>query len=259
MLRPFFFGTEERPLLGICRMAGQPRNHGVVLCYPHAHEYIRCHRAFREIARRLVRAGYHVLTFDYYGCGDSGGKYEDGRISGWCHDISSAVDVIKKECHIDRVCLLGLRLGASLATMTAAERDDIHAMVLWDPVVRGKDLVEEMLCLPSTFPRGKNPPYRYDEDKFDVIGYPLTLEMIKDLERLDLLNLNCLSGNKVLIVETGEETDSGNLRKFSGEKDDSINFRHIPEASIWLKEPYEAIVPQKTLQSIVAWISEVCT
>lgn len=239
-------------------MAGRPRNHGVVLCYPHAYEYIRCHRAFREMARRLVRAGYHVLTFDYYGCGDSGGKYEDGRINGWCNDTSSAVDVIKKECHIDRVCLLGLRLGASLAMMAAADRDDIDALVLWDPVVKGKALVEEMLCLQSTFPRENPPPYRYGNNKFDVIGYPLTLEMIKDLERLDLLNLNSLSVNKVLVVKTGEETDSANLPEFLSEKGESFHYRHIPEASIWLKEPYEAIVPQKTLQSVVSWISEVC-
>lgn len=257
MLKPFFFGTEERPLFGIFRLTGRPRNHGVVLCYPHAHEYIRCHRAFREIARRLVRAGYHVLTFDYYGCGDSGGEYENGRISGWCQDVSRAVDVMKEKLHLNLFCLLGLRLGASLAMMAAADRDDIDALVLWDPIVSGKDLIEEMLGMESTFPREKNPPYKYSKDRYDVLGYPLTLDMIKDLEQIDLLALKTMSRDRVLVLETSEETGSGNLNEFLKKMGDGVQYRHISEARIWLKEPYEAIVPQQTLQSVVTWISQV--
>lgn len=258
MLKPIFFGTEKRSLLGICRQAGQSRNHGVVLCYPHAHEYIRCHRAFREMARRLARAGYHVLNFDYYGCGDSGGDYEEGRIADWCRDISLAVDVIKEECRIDRVCLLGLRLGASLAVITAADRDDIDALVLWDPVISGKDFVKEMLCLQSTFPRKKKPPYKHGEDRYDVLGYPLTLEMIKDLEQLNLLMTEPLSMKRIFVVETGEEPDNRNLKKFLEKLGDGVLYSHIPESRIWLKEPFESIVPQQILLSLVSWISEVC-
>jgi pimeloyl-ACP methyl ester carboxylesterase len=210
------------------------------------------------MARRLVRAGFHVLTFDYYGCGDSGGEYEDGCISGWCQDILLAVDTMRKEFHLDHVCLLGLHLGASLAMIAAADRDDIDALVLWDPVVSGKDLVEEMLGLQSTFPREKKPPYRHDEDKYDVIGYPLTLEMIKDLEQLDLLRIRPLSKKRIFVVETGEESGNGKLNEFLKKIGYSVHYRHTPEARIWLKEPYEAIVPQQTLQTLIAWISEVC-
>lgn len=258
MLKPFFFGNEERALFGIYRRAVKPSNHGVVLCYPHAHEYIRCHRAFREIAKRLVKAGCHVLTFDYYGCGDSGGEYEDGRLSGWCQDTSWAADTMRKEFHLDHVCLLGLRLGASMAMITAADRDYIDSLVLWDPVVSGKDLVKEMMGLQSPFPRRKPPPYKYGDDGYDIVGYPITLEMVKDLEQLDLLAVRPLLNKRIFVVETGEETGNSNLNEFLEKMGNGVHYRHIPEARIWLKEPYEAIVPQQTLQSLVAWISEVC-
>jgi amino acid adenylation domain-containing protein len=52
-VEPLFFGSDERQLYGLFRPADSPRNIGVILCQPHAHEYIRCHRTFREIANRL--------------------------------------------------------------------------------------------------------------------------------------------------------------------------------------------------------------
>jgi hypothetical protein len=64
-VEPFFYGTLARPLFGCYRLARSPRKRGVVLCPAHAHEYIRCHRAYRELATRLARAGYDVLTFDH--------------------------------------------------------------------------------------------------------------------------------------------------------------------------------------------------
>ena len=66
----------------------------IVLCYPMAHEYMYVHRAFRQLANRLARTGFHVFRFDYYGFGDSAGESEESHIEQWIKDISEAIDEI---------------------------------------------------------------------------------------------------------------------------------------------------------------------
>ena len=110
-VEPFYFGTAGS-LFG-CYHAPQGakrRDSGVVLCNPMGFEYIRAHRAYRQLAIRLSHAGFPVLRFDYYGCGDSGGRSEEGEIGRWQEDISSAIDEIKERAGLERVCLIGMRL-----------------------------------------------------------------------------------------------------------------------------------------------------
>ena len=131
-LEPFYFGKSEQKLFGLYRIARFPRGYGVVFCHPHAHEYVRCFRVFRVLATRFAQAGLHCLSFDYHGTGDSAGSYEEGRVDEWRDNVGEALDEIKERFNLERVCLVGLRLGASLALMAAAKRDDVAAVVLWD-------------------------------------------------------------------------------------------------------------------------------
>ena len=69
----FFFGNPGSPLYGSYESpsASVRRDCGIVLCYPLMAEYLRSHRAFRQLAVRLAEAGFPVLRFDYFGSGDS--------------------------------------------------------------------------------------------------------------------------------------------------------------------------------------------
>ena len=55
----------------ITRRVRGARQSAIVLCQPLGHGYLRAHRAFRNLAVSLASQGFHVLRFDYYGCGDS--------------------------------------------------------------------------------------------------------------------------------------------------------------------------------------------
>lgn len=260
---PFLFGPRQAPLFGFHRPADAPRPRGAVLCSPVGPEYLRCHRAYRELARRLVRAGYHVLTFDYYGCGDSSGLFQEARLARWQADTARAVEALKGRLRTERVCLVGLRLGGSLAFLAAAGREDIDALVLWEPVVRGATLVRELLTLQGPGHSGA-PPYARPDGTYDVLGYPLSAALLEDLEALDLGAVRSGAPKQVLVVENGEldRAPGGpavtGLRRFVETLGRRAEHRRISEARIWLREPYEAIVPQETLRSIVGWISDVC-
>src|SRR2546427_3002506 len=137
---PFYFGSPDKLLFGCYHepTLGRRRKCAVVVCQPVGHEYINSHRALRQLAARLCDAGFPVLRFDYYGCGDSSGSREEGTILQWLEDVSTAISEVRRRTAVVQVCLIGLRLGGTLAMIAAAQRADPESMVLWDPVVRDR-------------------------------------------------------------------------------------------------------------------------
>lgn len=254
-LEPFFFGSADRTLFGLLRIAQQPRGVGVVLCQPHAHEYIRCHRAFHGLGQRLAKQGFYVLVFDYYGTGDSAGDYEDGMVSGWKDDVNTAIDALKQRMSLERVCLVGMRLGGTLAAMACAGRADVDALALWDTITTGSDIADELAKIRML--QALDPVQQRDVDYADVLGYPLTMEMVSQLNEIDLFSIARLPVPKLLILETSGEGNGHRLADRAKASGSHVEYQEIDEARVWVREPYESIVPQKAISMLVSWLSEV--
>ncbi|MEM7392313.1 MAG: hypothetical protein AAF492_08175, partial [Verrucomicrobiota bacterium] len=148
--------------------------------------------------------------------------------------------------------IIGLRLGAALAMKTASQRDDIEALVLWDPVVRGTMYLEDLKTAHEnpTLDGILFPGVRRDEKKgfTEILGIRLADRMVDDLKQLDLLNM---SGEgiqkKLLIVSHENETDEELQRYF-----DPIDFQRVASPQIWINDE-QALVPAKLLQGITQW------
>ncbi|MCC5795652.1 MAG: alpha/beta fold hydrolase [Chromatiales bacterium] len=111
-----------------------PANWAAVLCQPVGREYFYAHRACRLLARRLSKAGVHVLRFDYSGTGDSAGELDGLSATLWIDDVRYAVDELKDLSGMTSVALVGVRFGAALAAEAASGRDDVSSLILWDPL-----------------------------------------------------------------------------------------------------------------------------
>jgi pimeloyl-ACP methyl ester carboxylesterase len=177
-IEPFYFGAADTQLFGACHLPPSERRRacGVVLCAPMGEEYIRFHRALRQLSDRLVRVGFPVLRFDFYGCGDSGGDGEAGRLQQWRTDIVRAIDELRRRSGAARVGLIGLRLGGSLAAEVSATRDDVVALVLWDAVVKGSDYLDELAALHRDMLRYAHVrahPQAVQSEILDMLGFPL--------------------------------------------------------------------------------------
>ena len=138
-MQPFYFGTSQEQLFGVYHApeSAARRSSAVVMCQPIGHEYLRAHRAFRNLAASLAENGFHVLRFDYLGCGDSSAGGDRTTVQQCLTDLSAAIDELKDMSGATKVTLVGLRVGAALAALTAARRRDVERVVLWDPVVDG--------------------------------------------------------------------------------------------------------------------------
>jgi dipeptidyl aminopeptidase/acylaminoacyl peptidase len=83
------------------------------------------------------------LRFDFRGCGESGGRFEDTSLTGRMEDLEDALDFAQKQGY-ESVGVMGSSLGGTVAVLTAAKDKRVEALVTWatpcrlDELFRGK-------------------------------------------------------------------------------------------------------------------------
>ena len=213
-MNPLYFGASERQLFGVYRPPGrQPgRNRGVVLCNPFGDEAIKAHRAYRLLATRLAQERFHVLRFDYYGTGDSGGGDEQGTMAQWLADIGAAVDELKDASGAAKVSLAGLRLGAALALLAGDARRDVDRVALWDPILRGDEYLRELARCHDSYMRRELRNWRRPMvsagGDHEVMGFPVSRALRRELEAIDLRSFEPRQLKQVALV-TSARSDGG--------------------------------------------------
>jgi alpha/beta superfamily hydrolase len=251
-MNPFFFGSSQQPLYGVYHppKARVPRRIGVVLCYPLWQEYMRAHRAFRQLAMLLSKAGFPVLRFDYFATGDSGGTGEEGDVARWVGDIGTAIDELKDMASVPKVSLVGLRVGAALAAAAAARRNDLDQVLLWDPVVSGDRFVEHVMARHGLSANGT-------ASTIGVDGFPLTDAMRRGLRGIDLLEASAPGARELVVVVSDERDDYRALRDRLTQRRVKARYTHIASAGNWdeMDKFGSALLPQQIIQGIVSCLA----
>ena len=247
-MNPFLFGTSQEPLFGVYQppKAQRPRETGVVLCYPMGQEYMRSHRAFRQLAMLLTKGGFHVLRFDYFGTGDSAGASDEISFDRWVRDASAAADELKETTGISRVAFAGLRVGAAVAARAAASRSDVESLVLWDPIVRGGAYVGEVI--------GAHTP---DAEVIGVLGFPLKRRMREELSAVDLRSMSKRLEAKTLIIASEDRPDNRELHDAFTKAGTRVVYDCIPTTGNWNEVDTfgSALIPQAMIQRIVTFFA----
>jgi uncharacterized protein len=259
-LVPFYFGREDRKLFGCLHEPHQEagRRCAVLICQPIGHEYVNSHRALRQLAARLAASGFPVLRFDYYGCGDSSGEAEQGSITRWVEDISTAVAELRARTGVFQVCVVGLRLGATLAAFAGSRLEDFAGLVLWEPIVSGGDYLKELVSLHEEMLRFRPRPKRSKNSQgyMEILGFPLSRLLHAELEELDLAKITERPAKRILVVLNAEADDEGGLREHLVQTRARVEHQQLKAPEIWLPTPDGSlIVPAQVLQSVVSWVS----
>jgi alpha-beta hydrolase superfamily lysophospholipase len=80
----------------------------------------------------LSKKGIAMLRFDFRGCGESEGKWEDDTVSRRIADLRSAIDFVRSYSGLgNRVGLLGSSLGGYITLVMAAVEKGIRSVVIW--------------------------------------------------------------------------------------------------------------------------------
>lgn len=163
--------------------AGAARERAVLLCYPGVHEYNMAHWAFRKLAGSLAAAGLHVLRFDYSCTGDSFGESADATLPGWIEDVGTAAAELRDLSGASAVSLVGMRLGAAIATEACRKGLQARELVLWEPVATGKEYLAELSRMHALRTLQLLSPGTAEDE---LMGFALPASMRDALENLSL-------------------------------------------------------------------------
>ena len=111
-----------------------------------AEEMNKTRRMVAMTSRALAADGVAVLTTDLYGCGDSAGDFGDARWDHWLDDLHRAHAWLRRRSTAP-LWLWSCRAGALLADAFAQRLDERVNHLLWQPVLQGKAVVQQLLRL----------------------------------------------------------------------------------------------------------------
>lgn len=243
-MNPFFFGRSDRPLFGAYSPArpASENSRSVLLCYPVGSEYMRAHRAFRQLNTLLNRAGMNVFRFDYSCTGDSAGAGEEATVEEWLEDIDWAMDELMDNALSDSISILGLRWGATLAALACRERDEVDHLVLWDPVVSGESYVRSVV--------GERPA----SGTVGVEGFPYSEGLRRGMAEIDLRErLDAVDETRVTLLVAEDRPDYRALDEALRARGRDSRFELVPSPADWSRaDPYgDALIPQEIIQVAV--------
>ena len=207
----FFLPLGEERLFAFLHRPQGPCRGGAVLCAPLGEEKLWSHRVFVGFARELAARGYAVLRFDHRGEGDSDRPFERSDCGTRVADVRAAIDELKRQvAGLERVTLVGLRFGATVAAAAAAGRSDVERLVLWDPVVDGADymqavlrsnLMAQMAIHHKVLESREQLIERLDRgDTVNVEGYALAAPLFREASALRLAELLAADARPCLVV-----------------------------------------------------------
>jgi pimeloyl-ACP methyl ester carboxylesterase len=256
--QPLHFGPIDQPLFGWLH---PPRpsvraTTGLVLCNPFGYETISTHRTYRHCAEKAAQAGIPALRFDYHGTGDSAGTDSDAqRLGAWLTGIGHAVATLRQLSDVQRVCLFGVRLGATIAALAAQELPEVCALIAVNPVVNGRGYLRELRMLATAGQRPRSRPEAGSvPGPSEVAGFAISEETQADLLTLDLLHLGRLPLRHVLLIERLDlPVDDSLPRHFSGLGIEVTRQAFGGYAEMML-EAHETVVPDKMLDESLVWL-----
>jgi alpha-beta hydrolase superfamily lysophospholipase len=254
---PTYFGPPDRPLFGwLHRPTARASSLGLVVCNPFGYEAICAHRSLRHFCERAAAAGITALRFDYDGSGDSAGSDRDPeRLAAWIKSVHHAIDLVRRAGEVERVALLGVRLGALVATLAAVERDDLDGVIAIAPVVAGKAHLRELRALQMQLSRPPTPSgVVVEEGVQEALGFVLTAETKSALSAIDLTKLDRRPAPNVLLIERDDLPASDAWPERLAAQGVAVERQRLPGYTEMMLGPQDAQVPQAMVAAATEWL-----
>jgi exosortase A-associated hydrolase 2 len=147
LVEPRFLDFNGRRLFTLHWRPTGPCTGAVLYLPPYAEEMNRCRSHVAAQARALAASGRHCLLLDHFGTGESEGLSTEADWDLWLADAEAAANWLHAQTGL-ALTVWGLRTGALLAAeLAAGGRVGIERLLFWQPVVDGKQYVNQYLRL----------------------------------------------------------------------------------------------------------------
>ena len=274
---PFFFTNDNYRLFGVlhspndqCPLAGHKL--GIVFCTPFAEEKTITHRVVVNIARALAREGIACLRFDFMGEGDSEGDFEDSTVKTRLSDISAALSILAEKTGVEKIGLVGVRFGATLAALAASQKE-VNLLVLISPIVSGRPYMDQ--CLRSNLTTQMTTYGKIIMDRKQLVsdlmdgqlvnidGYLFSKDLYEEMVGIDLLDgAEISAGKKILIIQVAKDEkqpiDQGlsKLCEKLRNNNPETEILKVQEDPFWKDGKIYSPVKRDLNKALVNWLSQ---
>lgn len=240
---------------------------GVVICKPFGYEALSSHRTLRVFAEAAANLGIPALRFDYLGSADSADiDPQADQISAWVEDVIAAAEELRRRTGVKRVCLLGVRLGALLATLAAARCDFVDELILIAPVVSGRRYLREMRTTrlaallapeePQTDSPGSSDSVTSADGSMEVSGHWVSGATLAALADVDPIAVTGLGVSRALIIDRQELSTAQPLAEAFVRQGAQTEYVALPGfVESMLTATQYAVLPQAMIATITQWLS----
>lgn len=176
-----FKNKKGERLFGILTLPEGNKREPVVILV-HGFAKTKSERKFVYLGRKLSQNGIASLRFDFSGCGDSGGKFEEMKISKQVEELNAAYRKLMKEKRIDKekIGIFAHSLGTVITSIFQLRYQKAKCLVLAAPALNQERLIKKWYKK-SEIEKWKRKGY-LDTEKFRIgIGY---LEEAVDYTRI---------------------------------------------------------------------------
>lgn len=213
----FLEGSRGALLAVYYRPVGEGHPLGDVLVVPaFGEEMHRCRSMVSMQARELAKIGIGTLVLDPLGTGDSAGEFGEANWAIWQEDLRAGIRWLRVQGNGCRT-LWGIRLGAIMAAELAVEDAGIERLLLWQPVVDGRQFLTQFLRIRIAAEIEQSGGAKSTDSlrnlaatagSVDVSGYRLNGRLVQDLDNLRLPDSERLAHIEVSWCEVLPAADS---------------------------------------------------
>jgi uncharacterized protein len=213
-----------------------------ILFYPFGQEYMRSHKAFRQLANLLIRKNFDVYRFDYPGTGDSSGFAEDSLFSDYVESGHALINFVKQKSY-EQIHLVGLRLGALVAAQCFSRHPELDHLVLWDPLLDGKAFFDD--C------QKHSPNHSAEETVWNIHGYPLNTTFRSQILESSIDSIEFVPHQQLSLLTSSEQDGTTGIQRLK--KNARLNFKVVPPENDWnyIDMAGSILIPADLIREIV--------
>ncbi|MBX9454947.1 MAG: alpha/beta fold hydrolase [Rhizobium sp.] len=205
-----------------------------------------------RLANKLAAAGLPTLRFDYPGTADAIGAPVVG-VRSWVASVDDAADRLKATCGLDRIMLVGLGIGATMALLASARRDDVEGLILAAPVVSGRRYLRETALGASAVEEGLGLHAAQRPEGVSIGGIVMPSGVAADLKAIDLVRADLGHCKPVLLVHRPshpQETEFADHLESQGWPVERAVFDGYQAA---MDNPTISVMPEGVIDTISGW------
>ncbi len=217
---PVILESEGQKIFGVLHLPkGIQKPPCVLMCHGLGGHKTGRYRIYVDLAESLLKAGIASFRFDFRGCGDSEGLFEDMTLHGEVQDAEVAFQYLLKEPRIDnsRIGLFGRSMGGAVAVIVSAKVGAAKSLALWAPMFNGDDWrhMWDQIASGQASPQESEEMRRINGQVASLGFYSemFSMRVDQELTKLNATPLLLIHGEKDEIINQSHSESYHQLRK----------------------------------------------